>query len=238
MTPRNIFPESPELSNWISKQLLSQASTKQFQFNVSGEGPSCAITHPALLKIYYLYQNSPEVLVFNAKWQDWSITSINKETVIQPPFIHLPQFGGWPKDIFNFLKISPQEAVLHFEELGPVHLSRSLSPQSKEEASTLQDFLIPVWLDYALSPELWGQSGKWTRFHEQFHTLFEKFGLLIEEDSPGYYPLEPRASFLEEEGFLGRKTENAFLFIPGWDFPLSGLKKLEEVLSRRHTCSF
>ncbi len=238
MTLRNIFPESPELSDWISNQLLSQASTKQFQFNVSGEGPSCSMTHPALLKIHYLFQNSPEALVFNAKWQDWHLTSINKESLRHPPFIHAPQFGGWPKDIFNFLKTNPQEAVLHFEELGPVHLSRISPPQSKKHAPDLKDFLIPVWLDYALSPELWGQSGKWTRFHEQFHTLFEKFGLLIEEDSTGYYPLGLQASFLEEEGFLGRKTENAFLFIPGWDFPLSGLKKLEEVLSRRHTCSF
>jgi hypothetical protein len=47
-----------------------------------------------------------------------------------------------------------------------------------------------------------------------------------------------KASFLEEDGFLGKRTENGFLFIPGWDFPLSGLKKLEEVLSRRQSCLF
>ena len=238
MTPRNINLENSDLADWFSQHLLSQVTTKQLQFNVSGEGVACTLVHPALLKAEKQFSMKPEDVLPKLNWQDWHLECFPLRSPKLEKMANVNQYQGWPKDIFHFLKDRPQEAIIHFEDLGSIYLTQIVSHHVKKSTFELLDILLPLWLDYALSPELWGQTGKWTRFHEQFHTLFEKFGLLIGQDSPGFYPLVAQASFLEEGGFIGKRTDHSFLFIPGWDFPLSGLKKLEEFMSRRQSCSY
>jgi hypothetical protein len=238
MTPRNIGSDNLAFDDWYSKRLFSQLSTKQVPFNVSGEGRPCTLSHPALILAEQDFLNSPESFTLRETWKDWKISCFNFQSQELKLFQDSEHFSGWPKDIFKFLQQKPQEAIIHFEHLGSIHLHQNISQHVKKDNLELKDVLLPLWLDYALSSELWSESGKWPRFHDHFHTLFVKFGLLLEQDSPGYYPLALKASFLEEDGFLGKRTENGFLFIPGWDFPLSGLKKLEEVLSRRQSCLF
>ena len=238
MTPRNINLENSDGTDWFSQHLLSQVSPKQLKFNVSGEGLACTLTHPAVLKAEKLFHTTPEVLIPKTSWQDWQLFSFELRSPELVKWSSVPQYSGWPKDVFKFLSEKPDEAIIHFDHLGSVFLTKNRTHDAKKEKNELIETLLPLWLDYALSPELWGQSGKWIRFHEHFHTLFVKFGLLIDQDSPGYYPLAAHACFLEEEGFVGKRTDPSFLFIPGWDFPLSGLKKLEEVMSRRQSCSY
>jgi hypothetical protein len=122
--------------------------------------------------------------------------------------------------------------VIHFGQLGSIHLSKSELVQGVPNSLQLHHHTLPIWLDYALSTELWGPTGKWTRFHERLHTLFVNYGLLIEQDFPGHYPLKKEAQWLSQHGFQGNLTQKNYDLILTWDFPLSGVIELEKVLSR------
>lgn len=89
---------------------------------------------------------------------------------------------------------------------------------------------LPPFLEYALSAELWGTQGKWTRFHERLHTLFDKYKLLNAPDLPGRYPLKEVAQKLERRGIKGTLDGGSFVLTMPWTFPLTALNKLEAVV--------
>lgn len=215
---------------WFSEALLKQVQKKDLPYNLSGEGAIFSILHPALLKCQHVFTHTPDQLTPRFSSGIWKLKAYKDQQSAEKNHSSIKAFGGFPYQIAEFIQESPAKCLIHFGHLGTVYLSKDEELESK--VSELHDFLLPLWLDYALSAELWGPVGKWTRFHERLHTLFEKYGLLIDKDSPGYYPLKQEAQWLGAQGFQGKLTHNQYNLIFPWDFPLSGLIELEKVLAR------
>lgn len=212
--------QSGDLS-WFSEILLARTKNTKIDYDLSGENEIFTIEHPALIKCRHLFENSPQNLTLRNFSHGWYLDYRIPETS--------KVFRGFPFEIGRFIN-EDQEAVLDFKHLGQVFLTKEeVLPPNKIE---LKHHLMPLWLDYALCTELWGPAGKWTRFHERLHTVLENNGLLAGEDLAGYYPLKREVCWLETKGFRGQISENQYDLILPWDFPLSGLIELENVLSR------
>lgn len=135
------------------------------------------------------------------------------------------KFVGRPWGIYQLLESGLKEAIIDFQSLGSVYLA----PFGKEweRGGEQHDHLLPLWLNYALSPDLWGPVGKWTRFHERLMNLFNQHNLLDGKASLGYYPLKEEAKKLESMGLQGTLLNKGFLLVLPWTFSLTDLNKLE-----------
>ncbi len=131
---------------------------------------------------------------------------------------------GHPKEIYRFLKGSG-DAALNFDQLGFVYISRDMTLGSDD------NLRMKAWLNYALSPELWGPEGKWTRFHERLHNLLEKRKMLEGPSLPGYYPLKVNARSWETLPVKGDLTTESYNMVLPWTFSLSDLKKIESLFN-------
>jgi hypothetical protein len=232
MTPRikEELNESDFLS--ISQLLFAQANSGEISYNLNGNGELFSFVPPSILKITYVFEHLRSSLIYCPQSHGWNLNSFKTRFDAQAQFPDLKIYDGYPKDIFDFLGHPPDECLMDFKTLGTVHLSKNLSLLNHSMTLQLHDYVLPCWLDYALSPELWGPNGKWMRFHERLHTLFANNGLLIKQDVPGHYPLKKSCDWLTREGFVGKKTDETFELILGWDFPLSGLVKLEKLVGQ------
>jgi hypothetical protein len=134
---------------------------------------------------------------------------------------------GHPKEIYLFLR-GNSEAFLDFDQIGCVYLTTIPSGVAKSINK------MGRWLDYALSPELWGPEGKWTRFHERLHKLFESNNLLEGGDSPGYYPLKSEARSWENFPFQGDARNGVYALVLPWTFSLTDLGKLESLINEEN----
>jgi hypothetical protein len=232
MTPRikDTFNQ-PELT-WFSEELLNQIKKKDFVPNLTGDGPLFTVEHPALIKAKFLFNNDLSSLRFNNSIMNWTFESFKNQIEAESHHPQIPKFGGFPWHIHQFLSSKAPEALIDFGQLGTVYLTTKTKPLPDNSKLEVHDYLLAAWLNYALSPELWGTSGKWPRFHHRLHTLFEHNGLLIGEDFPGYYRLKKNADWLIHKGIHGKKTESDFQLIFPWDFSLSKLIEIEKILSR------
>lgn len=224
MTPRI---NEDRFSQALLEQLKHQSST----YLMDGQGMITQLTHPAIIKCQQNFELAREELELKHSSSSYNLLTFKNRMDAVKSYSQAPQFGGFPWQFWQFLQAPPSEALIHFGEIGSVYLSKteSFGPYLVPE---LHHYTLPLWLDYALSPELWGPAGKWTRFHERLHTLFAINGLLIEQDFPGYYPLKAEAQWLGKHGFQGLQSTDKFVLILTWDFPLSGLIELEKVLAR------
>lgn len=232
MTPRIKEPDRDSDLSWFSQELLGQLPQNNLTHQLSGEGPLFELVHPALIKCRHLFLHSPNDLIFSPQSWGWNLQLFKNQHEAEAKIGKIKSYNGFPYQIFQFLQDSPNEALLHFDQLGSIFVSKTASPQPAPEKFELHHHLLPIWLDYALSPEMWGPAGKWPRFHNRLHTLFEKYGLLIEQDLPGFYPLKKEASWLSNHGFQGKLTQTNFNLVLTWDFPLSAVVELEKVLAR------
>lgn len=232
MTPRTKdLNLEPDLT-WFSDVLFSRLEQKSFTFDLTGEGAILKIRHPALIKAQYQFERTSDVLARRQQSTGWNILVYRNLNDAQRHHPESKRYGGFPFEIFQFLEANPSEALVNFEGIGTAFLTKQNLPWAISDKVDLHDILIPIWLDYALSPELWGPAGKWTRFHLRLHTLFTKYGLLISNDFPGYYSLKTQASWLENFGFMGKLNKTSFDLTLPWDFPFTGLIELEKVLAR------
>lgn len=215
----------------FSEALLEQLKQKNSGHQMDGLGVISQLTHPAIIKCHQNFEHAPEELKLSQNSGAYNLLPFKNRADALQSYPQAAQYGGFPWQIWQFLQDSPSEALIHFAEMGSIYLSKteSFGPYLVPE---LHHYTLPLWLDYALSPELWGPAGKWTRFHERLHTLFANNGLLIEKDFPGYYPLKAEAQWLGKHGFHGLSSTDKFVLILTWDFPLSGLVELEKVLAR------
>lgn len=216
----------------FSEELLSQFKKTKSSYLLNGQGPISELLHPALIKCDYLYKHSPNELVLRSSSSGRNLMAFKNQQEAEKRLKGMRSYGGFPWEISHFIQDNPPEALIHFGQLGSVHVSNADIATDYPENLGPHLFTLPIWLDYALSTELWGPVGKWPMFHARLHTLFENYGLLINQDFPGFYPLKKDAQWLLQHGFLGRLTETSFDLILTWDFPLSGLVKLETILAR------
>ena len=140
------------------------------------------------------------------------------------------KFLGKPWSVHQFLETNQQEAIIEFPPLGAVVLSKKTLPE--QHGSEIHDHLLPHWISYALSPELWGTQGKWTRFHARLQKLFADHKLLKTQSKIGYYQLVDRASLLQNKGFVGTSLEKSYVLVLPWTFSLSDIQKLEEIIQQ------
>jgi len=232
MTPRiNEASKEIDLTKY-SEALLEQLSRKKSGYRLDGQGAVTDLIHPAVLKAEHLFNHYPDQLSFRTHSNDFNILAFENLEEARALYPNVKTYSGFPWVIHQFLQATPSEALIHFEGLGSIFLSKTES-FAPVLVPALHHYTLPIYLDYALSEELWGSAGKWIRFHERLHTLFTNRGLLLDQDFPGFYPLKKEAIWLEKFGFMGQKTPDSFILMMTWDFPLTGLVELEKVLARR-----
>lgn len=198
----------------LSQILLNQLHQKNDDLNLTEKGPVLPILPPFLLQ---------EMPPFTKETQ-YSFEAFENAAELLRAFPDAQIRKGHPKEIHRFLS-GNEDVFLDFDQLGVVCLSR------KPTTSSPSNSRLARWLDYALSPELWGPEGKWTRFHEQLHKLFEKHNLLERNSVPGYYPLKSNARVWEKYPLKGDLSEQGFALVLPWSFSLTDLRKLESFFS-------
>jgi len=193
------------------------------------EGPIMNQLHPRLVWAKLQHSHNPDLIPDKVSLDSWNYACFDSqnEAVSKYPQISL-KFVGRPWAIKRFLDENHSEAIIDFPPLGTVVLSRN--KLESDVQNKLPEHLLPIWLSYALSPELWGPQGKWTRFHERIRELLSEKALLKGESFPGYYPLIERAKCLEDFGFAGTLLEKSYVLVLPWTFSLSALNKLEETI--------
>jgi hypothetical protein len=143
------------------------------------------------------------------------------------PQSRLPGFSVIDGTVHNFSRWQEDhsEVLIDFQELGM--MAYSLKPL--EVAPHSADQLLPPWLEYVRSNELWGPQGKWTRFHERLQRIFETHKLLQNSET-GFYSLTLNAEKLEKFGIFGTKTPTSYDLNLSWTFSLSDLEKIEKIV--------
>ncbi len=215
-----------------SQELLRQSNEKISTYNLGGKESLFSLDHPALIRTIQLYNFDSSQLRFKNNSYGWYFQTFRTRQEAQANYPDLVVYEGYPKDLYRFLVNSPTQALIDFQQLGSILIQSTPFLNFSAQLPNLQDYLMSVWLDYALSPELWGPAGKWTRFHLRLHSIFSQRNLLMSEDCPGYYPLSKTILWIKDHGFYGNEENNAFKLTLPWDFPLSGLVKLENVLAQ------
>jgi len=229
MTLRTI---ESEFSEELQKQMK-----ERFPIDLTMDGPIITRLHPKLVWQKLLFERNPEQELPSQEIPGWKACyyATREEALRAHPSVEY-NFDGRPWNVFQFLDKKIEEAIIDFPPLGSVVLSKNQLPPQEENG--LHRHLLPSWVCYALSPELWGPVGKWTRFHSRLHAILKECKLLDGEDSVGYYPLIGKAQSLESSGFLGTKLEKSFVLVLPWDFSLSELEKLEETIRQEFKCSY
>ena len=212
----------------FSEELLAQMKD-DFPLDLTLSGPAMKEWHPKVLWTKLQYLNNPEREPDEVQLSGFSYHCFKNFSLAEKyyPDIQL-KFIGKPWTLKKFLESGEERAIIDFHPFGTAMLSRKNEnfPRGKE----LHDFLLPVWLDYALSSEVWSHEGKWPRFHERLMKIFTDYNLLDTRPTLGYYPLKSTAEKLEANGFLGTRLEKSYLLVLPWTFSLTALNKLEDVI--------
>lgn len=218
------------IENEFSKKLLDSLSSEKKFFDLSLEAPSIDLLPPKVLRKEIDLKFNPEQEISLETVHGWHIDCFSDLESARRTYPQIKAHQGKPWEMFNFLNSNESSALFDFSHLGSVILSKTPLPAKKGKDRSYH--LIPLWLDYALGPELWGGQGKWTRFHQELNEILQTKDLLIGQSYPGYYPLKPKAKSLEQFGFHGSSLDNHFLLVLPWSFPLSALQKLKQVIQQ------
>ncbi len=190
----------------LPEMLLKQMEKKSDVINLSASAAVLEFLPPFLLK------NTPSSSPQDAQF--------SFSPIIKSPNLR----KGRPVEIHRFLS-GMEDIELDFEQLGCVRISRKLHTEP------LNDERMGRWLNYALSPELWGTEGKWPRFHERLVRLFEKYNLLDGPPLPGQYPLKSEARDWKKSPFRGDLSGKTYTLLLPWTFSLTDLKRIESFLN-------
>lgn len=193
----------------LSEILLKQMESHADHMNLSEEGPVLSRLPPFLLRPL------PETALRESHYHFEEFSSAGE---LRKKYPQAEIRKAHPHEIYRFL--STAQTYLDFEQLGCVALNNH--PLGKEIPMSR----MGLWLNYALSPELWGTEGKWTRFHEQLRKVFEEKNLLEGTAVPGYYPLKSDARPWEKYPFTGDRNGNVYTLVLPWTFSLSDLGRL------------
>jgi len=210
-------------------EILQEQLSTQNPINLSLHGPLMSTLHPKIIWAKLLFEEALLDKIPKINLPNWNYECFKDPTTAG--FIY-PQiqttFEGTPWGVSTFLNATDNEAIIDFKDLGTIVLTKN--PVPPKDQKNIHDYILPIWIDYALSAELWGPHGKWTLFHQKLHKLFTELNLFESTDSVGYYPLDLRASKLNSLGFQGTIIKNSYLLVLPWCFSLSALNKLEEVI--------
>jgi hypothetical protein len=220
------------IENEFSDELLKQIADES-KLDLTIDGPILSKLPPKLIwaKLQHKHDPSltPQDITIPGYFFDCfeNVTEAKKEY----PQVNL-EFVGRPWTIFQFRESNEEKAIVDFPSLGAVLLSKKEIQGSK--TNELWWHQLPLWISYALGPELWGAQGKWTRFHERLHGLLNEKNLLDGPSSPGYYTLKGKASILKDYGFEGTSLDKSYLIVLPWTFSLTSLERLEKLIRQEY----
>ncbi len=214
----------------FSEQLLAQSKGRS-AVDLTIDGPVMDQLHPKLIWTKLLMKYKPDSEPVKIEIPGWNYACFEDLAAAEKSFPHIEmKFVGKPWSIHQFLELNLEEAIIEFAPLGTVVLSKNTL--THKSGSETHDHLLPHWLSYALSPELWGTQGKWNRLHARLQKLFEDHKLLKSQSKIGYYHLVDKASLLQEKGFVGTSLEKSYVLVLPWTFSLSDMEKLEEIIQQ------
>ncbi|MCM2351603.1 MAG: hypothetical protein NDI69_16390 [Bacteriovoracaceae bacterium] len=212
----------------FSEELLKQVKD-EFPLDLTLDGPIMSQLHPKIIWSKLQFQHNPQQEAPQISIPGWHTAYFANLQDAQAAYPEIKLvFEGKLWMFAKFLQDQHQLAIIDFPPLGTVVLSKNELPLSNSPG--LHQHLLPHWIAYALSPELWGAQGKWTRFHSRLHQILKDHNLLNGEDTVGYYPLIDKARSLERYGFQGTNFEKSYLLVLPWTFSLAALEKLEEII--------
>ncbi len=214
----------------FSEQLLAQKRDLT-SIDLTIEGPVMDELHPKVIWAKLLMKYQPDSEPAKIEIPGWNYACFADTHAAEESYPQIKmKFVGKPWSMHQFFETNQTEAIIDFPPLGTVVLSRN--EISKESGTDVHHHILPQWLNYALSPELWGPQGKWVRIHAKLQKLFEEHKLLKSQSKVGYYQLVDRASLLESKGFVGTSLEKSYLLVLPWTFSHSHMDKLEEIIQQ------
>lgn len=215
----------------FTEQLLHD-SKEELLFDLRMDGPLFSKDHPKVIWARLQQKYTPETFTSTSlQIPGWSYDCFLNVQEAQAKYPGITvKINGKPSDIFKFIKAGYEDAIVDFQPVGAIVLSRKML--HIEFKNMVHWHELPIWFNYALSPELWGPQGKWIRFHERLRKLFIEHNLLKTSDTPGLYVLEESAKIIERHGFQGTILDGCYTLSLPWTFPLSGLNKLEKVIQQ------
>lgn len=216
------------LNQVYSEFILLQSKENKNPFDLRTDAPLLNILHPKMIMALLEFMHSPESEPKKLEIPGWNYQSFSNLEEGIKSFPKLAARRATPENLGSFLNSECDTALFDFPPFGAFILS--CKPLRELSIEGLHQYLIPPFLGYALSAELWGNQGKWPRFHERLHTLFVTYNLLKRADKPGLYPLIPEAQKLEQHGILGTMEDDCYVLTLPWTFPLSALEKLEVII--------
>lgn len=206
----------------ISDALLEQMARKFNPFDLRRSAPPLPFLPPKVLEAILHPQSAKESELIFRKYR---FSFFNEVAEVSSRIPEGMPRTGTPSEMAKFLQESPEEALFDFPSLGLVFISTTRDfpslPGTQAEA-------LRRWMNYALSPELWGPQGKWVRFHQRLHTLFDEQKLLVAEDFPGSYPLKAQGRHWDKISLQGDLSGETLTLTLPWTFSLSALVALEE----------
>lgn len=211
----------------FSERLLAQNKLDESRFDLGQSAPIVNLVPPKIIWAQLQFEHDPSREVARVEIPGWHYDCFKNlsSAELKYPDIHT-KLRGTPGNVYSFLQNGTTQGIIDFSPLGVAVISKE--PLEIEATKELHQHTLPLWLHYALSPELWGPQGKWTRFHSRLHALLQGKGLLSGTDHPGYYPLNRSAKKLESFGFFGTDLEKSYVLVLPWSFPLTALEKLEK----------
>lgn len=221
-----LTPIEIEFSSILSSELL-----EEYPVNLQSDGPLMNPIHPRLIWAQLLFKHQLEQAEVPSL-PGWSYRSFSHffEASDYYPDISL-KFVGRPWSLHAFMEGSSTMAIIDFNEWGTVALSKS-EKFEPDTGKQLHHYAIPIWLSYALSPELWGPQGKWVRFDREMMKTLNERGLLKPGSTVGRYFLDLRAQSLSNLGFPGTISDDSYILELPWSFSLSSLKKLTQTIEQ------
>lgn len=218
MTPRTI--ES------LFAEALEKQSTPESEYDLTLDGPITKQILPRVIHAELSSQHDPDFVPTEVMIPGYSYLAFDSIEKAQASYPQVETCLAKPWAFWKFLA-ADKDIIFNFSRWGAVVVSKNNLPAQE---TTLRRHILGQWLSYAVSPELWGPQGKWTRFHERLKTHFHAASLSEEELLPGYYRLKSKASLLHDKGFLGTHLDKSYLLVLPWSFSLSALERLENTI--------
>jgi hypothetical protein len=190
-----------------------------------GHAPLMAQLHPKmiheLLAFIHNPEHEPRILTISGRYFACYAHVLDARR----DFGHTPLVPGFPFAIHSNMN---SEVLYDFAPFGAAVIAPT--PLAHRGAPGLHQIVLPSFLEYALSQELWGPSGKWTRFHHEIQALLEKLNLIEEPSILGKYVLKAQAQRIEGRGILGDIVGNTYILTLPWTFSLTALNKLKTII--------
>lgn len=218
------------IDNEFSSRLLAELNNEENFFDLSLNAVILDSLPPQVLYKKIELEHGPQQETSISKFNDYFLHCFSDLTEAKKVYPTANIYAGRPCDYFQFQQQRPQTALIDFSPLGVVYFSKE--PLSEQQGTSPYLHLLPLWLRYASSDDLWSPHGKWMRFHAELEQVLKEKNLLASDHWPGYYPLKKEAKKLEALNFKGSELEHFYLFVLPWSFSLSALKQLIKVIQQ------